>query len=62
MASEYLGAKLPFDIRSPDRRDEMGLVEVGADWTMRMLELLRGILVWALVLFSSLLGSMHTRK
>lgn len=39
----------------------MGLVEVGVDWTMRVLELLRRNLAWmpVLFIFSSLLDFMH---
>lgn len=54
VAHGYFGAKLPFDIRSPDRRFNLTLMDVTIHHTMRLLEYVRSIL--AFVLFSVLLG------
>ena len=57
LASEYFGARLPFDIRSPDRPAALSLTQVAAECVMRLLEPIRR--VFAFFLFSILLGLWH---
>lgn len=43
LAHKYFNAKLPFDIRSPDRTPVMSRQERVAEWVMGMLEVVRRV-------------------
>lgn len=57
VAQDHFGAKLPFPIRSPDRRATRSLPDITVDYLMSFLEVIRRIL--AFILFSALLGFLY---
>lgn len=57
VAQDHLGAQLPFEIQSPDRRTTRSLSDVSVDYMMRIMEVVRRIL--AFILFSVVLGFMY---